>query len=171
MEYDVVLYGATGFTGKLVAKYLANHPECRRIRWAISGRNPNKLNELSAALENSGALPGLVVADTADPTSIDAMVSSARVVITTAGPFSEYGGRSVVECCARRGRHYADLCGEYWFQRQMIDDFHAEAQRTGAKIVHAAGEHHVPVEGDELFVIQLGSDGRRHLHQQRNALA
>jgi short subunit dehydrogenase-like uncharacterized protein len=165
MEYDVVLYGATGFTGKLVAQYLANHPERSRISWAIAGRNPNKLKDLNSALPHSGGLPGLIVADTSDPASIDAMVSSARVIVTTAGPFSEYGGRSVVECCARRGRHYADLCGEYWFQRQMIDDFHAEAQRTGAKIVHAAGVDSIPSDlGTQFAVETLERHGSRASH-------
>ena len=155
MEFDVVLYGATGFTGKLVAEYLARHPSHSDFSWAIAGRNPQKLDALKASLPDGGAVPGVIVADTSDATSIDDMVSRARVVISTAGPFSEYGGRTVVERCALRGRHYADICGEYWFQRQMIDEFHAEAERTGAKIVHAAGVDSIPSDLGTQFAIEL----------------
>ncbi|MDH3655989.1 MAG: saccharopine dehydrogenase NADP-binding domain-containing protein [Myxococcales bacterium] len=122
---DIVLFGATGFVGKLVAEYLARHPESSRFSWAIAGRNPDKLSALRTSLAD--AAPEIIVADTSDRASIDAMMSKARVVLTTAGPYAEYGGDAVVEACAKQGRHYADLSGEYWFQRAMIDQFHEEA--------------------------------------------
>lgn len=161
--YDVVLYGATGFIGKLVAEYLARHPEGSRFSWAIAGRTPDKLSALRNSL--SGAAPEIIVADTSDRPSIDAMVSKARVVVTTAGPYAEYGGEAVVEACATQGRHYADLSGEYWFQRAMIDQFHEEAQRTGAKIVTAAGIDSVPSDlGTQFAVEQLERRGERAAH-------
>lgn len=160
MNYDVVLFGATGFAGKLVAEYLASHPDRSGFSWAIAGRSREKLTALRGRL--LGAAPEIVVADTADRPSIDAMVSKARVVLTTAGPYSEYGGDVVVEACARQGRHYADLSGEYWFQRAMIDQFHEEAQRTGAKIVHAAGVDSIPSDlGTQLAIEQVEQRGER----------
>ena len=161
--HDIVLYGATGFVGQLVAEYLARHPEGSRFSWAIAGRSRDKLS----ALRNSfpDAAPEIIVADTSDRASIDAMVSQARVVVTTAGPYSEYRGDAVVEACAKQGRHYADLTGEYWFQRAMIDQFHEEAQRTGAKIVHAAGIDSVPSDlGTQFAIEQLERRGQRAAH-------
>ncbi len=161
--HDIVLYGATGFVGQLVAEYLARHPERSRFSWAIAGRNPDKLSALRTSL--AGAAVEIIVADTSDRAAIDAMVSNARVVLTTAGPYSEYGGNAVVEACAKQGRHYADLSGEYWFQRAMIDRFHEEAQRTGAKIVLAAGIDSVPSDlGTQLAVEHLERRGARAAH-------
>jgi short subunit dehydrogenase-like uncharacterized protein len=158
MDHDVVLLGATGFAGKLVAEYLASHPSRASFSWAIAGRSPDKLAALRSSL--AGAGPEIIVADTADKPSIDAMVSKARVVLTTAGPYAEHGGEVVVEACARQGRHYADLTGEYWFQRAMIDQFHEEARRTGAKIVHAAGVDSIPSDlGTQLAIEQLEERG------------
>lgn len=160
MNHDVVLFGATGFVGELVAEYLAGHPDQARFSWAIAGRNPDKLGALRDRLE--GAAPEIIVADTADRPSIGAMVSKARVVITTVGPYGEHGGDVVVEECVKQGRHYADLTGEYWFQREMIDRFHEEAQRTGAKIVHAAGADSIPSDlGTQLAIEQVEQRGQR----------
>jgi short subunit dehydrogenase-like uncharacterized protein len=161
--HDIVLYGATGFVGQLVAKYLARDPEGSRFSWAIAGRNPAKLSALRTVLAD--AAPEIIVADTSDRPSIDAMVSKARVVVTTAGPYAEYGGDAVVEACVKQGRHYADLSGEYWFQRAMIDQFHEEAQRTGAKIVFAAGVDSVPSDlGTQFAIEQLERRGKRATH-------
>jgi short subunit dehydrogenase-like uncharacterized protein len=161
--HDIVLYGATGFAGQLVAEYLARHPEGSRFSWAIAGRSPDKLSALRTSLAD--AAPEIIVADTSDRPSIDAMVSKARVVVTAAGPYAEYGGDAVVEACAKQGRHYADLSGEYWFQRAMIDQFHEEAQRTGAKIVHAAGIDSVPSDlGTQFAIEQLERRGKRVAH-------
>ncbi len=161
--HDIVLYGATGFVGQLVAEYLARHPDRSRFSWAIAGRNPDKLRALRNSLAD--AAPEIIVADTSDRPSIDAMVSKARVVVTTAGPYAEYGGDAVVAACAKQGRHYADLCGEYWFQRAMIDQFHEEAQRTGAKIVFAAGIDSVPSDlGTQFAIEQLERRRKRAAH-------
>lgn len=163
MNHDIVLFGATGFTGKLVAEYLASHPSRASFSWAIAGRSSEKLAALQSSL--AGAAPEIIVADTADKPSIDAMVSKARVVLTTAGPFSKYGGDAVVEACVKQGRHYADLSGEYWFQRAMIDRFHEEAQRTGAKIVHSAGVDSIPSDlGTQLAIEQLEQRGEKAAH-------
>ncbi len=95
-KYDLVLYGATGFTGKLVANYLASHPSGGHFSWAIAGRNPKKLTELRASLSGRGDGPGVVVAEASDAASVSSMVTDTRVVITTAGPYSEYHGDTLV---------------------------------------------------------------------------
>ncbi|MGD2152223.1 MAG: saccharopine dehydrogenase NADP-binding domain-containing protein [Gemmatimonadales bacterium] len=161
--YDIVLFGATAFVGRLVAEYLARHPEGRRFSWAIAGRTPEKLSALRTSLVDAD--PEIIVADTSDRASIDAMVSKARVIVTAAGPYAEYGGDAVVEACVKRGCHYADLSGEYWFQRAMIDRFHEEAERAGVKIVLAAGIDSVPSDlGTQLAIEQLEQRGKKAAH-------
>jgi short subunit dehydrogenase-like uncharacterized protein len=154
-SYDIVLYGATGFTGRLVAACLATHPDRNAFSWAIAGRNPTRLAELRAVLAaDHGADPGIIVAETAVPRSVDELVSRARVVLTTAGPYSVYHGRTLVASCVKAGCDYADISGEYWFQREMIDAFHCEAQRTGARIVLAAGVDSIPSDLGAQFAIE-----------------
>ena len=161
-KYDLILYGATGFTGSLVANYLARHPSAGRFSWAIAGRNPKKLAELKASLSAFADGPGVVVADASDAASVSSMVSETGAVISTAGPYSEYHGETLVECCARTCTHYADLSGEYWWQRRMIDAFHEEAQRTGAKIVMASGVDSIPSDlGTQFAIEQLAKRGAR----------
>ena len=164
-KYDLVLYGATGFIGKLVANYLASCSSGGQFSWAIAGRNLEKLTELRASLSGRGDGPGVVVAEASDAASVSSMVSDARVVITTAGPYSKYHGDTLVECCARAGTDYADLSGEYWFQRRMIDEFHDEPQRTGAKIVVAAGVDSIPSDlGTQFAIERLEEGGARATH-------
>ena len=159
-SHDLVLFGATGFTGKLVAEYLSTHPEATKLHWAIAGRNEAKLEAVRASL--GGAAPSIIVADTGDPASITAMVESARVVISSAGPYSKLGGDVVVGACAKAGRHYADLSGEYFFQREMIEAFHDTAVKTGAKIVHAAGIDSIPSDlGAQYAIEHLARQGGR----------
>lgn len=159
---DIVLHGATGFVGQLVADYLARHPESGRFSWAIAGRNPNKLARVRDSVAGQGTEPGVIVAQAADEASVAAMVADAKVVLNVAGPFSEYHGDNIVGACARSGTHYADLSGEYWYQRRMIDEFHQEAERTGARIVLAAGVDSIPSDLGVQFAIKrlLAKGGR-----------
>ena len=158
----IVLHGATGFVGQLVADYLARHPESRRFSWAIAGRNPNKLARVRDSVATQGTEPGMIVAQAADEASVQAMVADAKIVLNVAGPFSEYHGDNIVGACARSGTHYADLSGEYWFQRRMIDEFHSEAERTGAKVVLAAGVDSIPSDlGVQLAIERLSAKGGR----------
>lgn len=152
--HDIVLHGATGFVGQLVADYLARHPESRRFSWAIAGRNAKKLARVRDTVAAHGTEPGVILAQAADEASVEAMVADARVVLNVAGPFSEYHGDNIVGACARSGTHYADLSGEYWYQRRMIDEFHKEAERTGAKIVLAAGVDSIPSDLGVQFAIE-----------------
>jgi short subunit dehydrogenase-like uncharacterized protein len=162
---DIVLHGATGFVGQLVADYLAKHPESRRFSWAIAGRNPDKLARLRNSVASHGTEPGVIVAQAADEASVQAMVADAKVVLNVAGPFSEYHGDHIVGACARSGTHYADLSGEYWYQRRMIDEFHPAAERTGAKIVLAAGIDSIPSDlGAQFAIERLAAKGCRAGH-------
>ncbi len=163
--YDIVLHGATGFTGQLMTEYLARHPESRRFSWAIAGRNEDKLVRVRDSVAAKGTEPGVIVAQAADEASVRAMVADAKVILNVAGPFSEYHGDHLVGACARSGTHYADLSGEYWFQRRMIDEFHADAERTGAKVVFAAGVDSIPSDlGVQLAIERLSEKGGRARH-------
>ena len=160
--HDIVLHGATGFTGQLVADYLARHSEGHRFSWAIAGRNPDKLARVRDSVAARGTEPDVIVAQAADEPSVQAMVEDAKVVLNVAGPFSQYHGDHVVRACARSGTHYADLSGEYWFQRRMIDECHSEAERTGTKVVLAAGVDSIPSDlGVQLAIERLSAKGGR----------
>jgi short subunit dehydrogenase-like uncharacterized protein len=143
--FDLVLFGATGFTGKLVAEYLLAHAPAG-LRWALAGRSQTKLeavrSDLAATHPNASALP-LLIADSDDSASVDALAKQARVVITTVGPYMKYG-RALVSACAENGTHYCDLTGETPFIRDTIDRCHARAQETGARIVHTCGFDSIP---------------------------
>jgi short subunit dehydrogenase-like uncharacterized protein len=140
-EYDLVLLGATGFTGRLVAGYLAGAAERERrpIRWAIAGRNRDKL---AAIAQELGGVP-IVVADALDPAACAELARRTKVVCTTVGPYSKYGS-VVVAACAEAGTHYCDLTGEVHWMRATIDAHHARAVQTGARVVHTCGFDSIP---------------------------
>ena len=133
-DFDIIVYGATGFTGRLVAEYLSQQGV---TRWAMAGRSRTKLEEVRDLIGAPADTP-LVVADADDPASLKAMAESTAVVLTTVGPYQLYGAPLVAACVAA-GTAYVDLCGEPAWMRHMIDAHHAEAQRTGARIVFSCG--------------------------------
>jgi short subunit dehydrogenase-like uncharacterized protein len=132
-EYDLVVFGATGFTGRLVAEYVAQQ---RPGQWAIAGRSRDKLAALGLAAP-------ILVADALDPAACAEVARRTRVVCTTVGPFSKYGS-ALVAACAEAGTHYCDLTGEVHWMRAMIDAHHARAQASGARIVHTCGFDSIP---------------------------
>jgi short subunit dehydrogenase-like uncharacterized protein len=141
-DFDVVLYGATGFVGKLTAEYLAAAaPAGTRI--ALAGRSEARLREVRDSIGGAATDWGLVRADATDQTSLDAMAARTQVVVTTVGPYTSYG-LPLVEACAKAGTDYADLTGESLFVRDSIDGFHKEAADTGARIVHSCGFDSIP---------------------------
>ena len=149
-EYDIVLYGASGFVGALTAAHLAVHaPDGVRI--ALGGRSRERLEAARAALPPAAHGWPLVVADAGDADAVAAMAASTRVLATTVGPYARYG-LPVVEACARAGTHYADLTGEVLFVRDAIDRTDAVARDTGARIVHSCGYDSIP---SDLGVLQL----------------
>ncbi|WP_063051674.1 saccharopine dehydrogenase family protein [Nocardia arthritidis] len=149
-EYDLVLFGATGFVGKLTAEYLTGAaPESARI--ALAGRSLDKLTAVRDDLGPKAASWGLVVADSKDQAALDELAARTKVVVTTVGPYLRYG-LPLVAACAKAGTHYADLTGEPLFIREAIDAYHEQAVATGAKIVNSCGYDSIP---SDLSVYQL----------------
>ena len=142
-DFDLIVYGATGFTGRLVAEYLAQtYPQ--GLSWAMAGRSPSKLGEVRAELGVAESVP-LVTANADDPASLRQMCERATVVISTVGPYQLYGS-GLVAACAATGTAYVDLCGEPAWMREMIDAHEAEAKRTGARIVFSCGFDSIPFD-------------------------
>ena len=149
-DLDVVVYGATGFVGRLTARYLAEHaPEGVRI--GLGGRSEAKLARLRGELGARAADWPLLVADSGDPAGLAALAARARTVATTVGPYKRYGV-PLVQACAEAGTHYADLAGEVLFMREVIDRFDATARASGARIVHSCGFDSIP---SDLGVLTL----------------
>ncbi|MGC5020882.1 saccharopine dehydrogenase family protein [Micromonospora sp. DT47] len=159
--YDMVLFGATGFTGGLTAEYLARHAPAG-LRWALAGRNPTKLaavRDRLADIDPALAELPLFTADVTDAASLQAVAESARVVATTVGPYIHHG-EPLVAACAAAGTDYLDITGEPEFVDLMYVRHHAEAARTGARLVHACGFDSIPHDlGAWYTVKQLPSDG------------
>jgi short subunit dehydrogenase-like uncharacterized protein len=134
-RYDVVLFGATGFTGRQTVKYFAKNAPAG-LSWAIAGRDRAKLEALRARAD-------VLVADSADQPSIDAMVAQTRVVLSTAGPFAKYG-TPVVDACVRHRTHYVDITGETLWVQQLVTRYHDDAARDGVRIVPCCGFDSIP---------------------------
>ena len=149
-KFDIVVYGATGFTGQLVAEYLAaNYSGKDAPKWAMAGRSLEKLANVRGAI-GASADTALIVADAADPASLRAMAEQTRSVISTVGPYQLYGSE-LVAICADTGTDYLDLCGEPVWMRQMIDAHTAAAQKSGARIVFSCGFDSLPFELGVFF--------------------
>ena len=155
-EHDIVLHGATGFVGALVAAYLAGAAHAD-VRIALSGRSREKLERTRAELPSSAQGWPLDVADAADPTALAALAASTRVVVSTVGPNATYG-LPLVEACARAGTHYADLTGEVLFVREAIDRCDALARESGARIVHSCGYDSVPSDLGVLLLHEAAGE-------------
>jgi short subunit dehydrogenase-like uncharacterized protein len=154
--YDLIIYGATGFVGQRAVEYLAKHPQQQQLRWAIAGRDLTKLEQIKAHLGSSLASISILVADSGDPASVDAMVAQTRVLLSTAGPFSLYGS-PIVDACVRFKTHYVDITGETVWVRDLIDRYHDQTSADGTRIIPCCGFDSVPADlGCYLAV--------RHLH-------
>ena len=144
-KFDIVVYGATGFTGQLVAEYLAAHYKGdANLKWAMAGRSKDKLAAVRDAIGAPADTP-LIVADASDPASLKAMVAQAKSVISTVGPYQLYGSELLAACVAS-GTDYFDLCGEPPWMRRMIDTHEAAAKSSGARIVFSCGFDSLPFE-------------------------
>ena len=156
-EFDIIVYGASGFTGRLVAEYLT----ARGIKnWAMAGRNAAKLAEVRDLIGAPKDTP-LVEADASAPESLTAMCNRTRVVLTTVGPYQLYGNE-LVEVCAATGTDYVDLCGEPAWMRHMIDAHDEKAKETGARIVFSCGFDSIPFDLGVWFLQQeaIKRDGK-----------
>jgi short subunit dehydrogenase-like uncharacterized protein len=157
-EFDLVVHGASGFTGRLVAEYLLQRfPGGQGLRWAMGGRSVEKLAAVRDEIGAPDDTP-LVVADGADAASLQALMARTRLVLTTVGPYQLYGS-GLVAACAAAGVDYVDLCGEPAWMRQMIDAHHVAAQTSGARIVFSCGFDSIPFD---LGVWLLQQEMTRH---------
>jgi short subunit dehydrogenase-like uncharacterized protein len=150
-KFDIVVYGATGFTGQLVAEYLAAHYKGdSSLKWAMAGRSKEKLASVRDAI-GAPADTALIVADAGDPASLKAMVDQTKSVITTVGPYLLYGDELLAACVAA-GVDYFDLCGEPIWMRQKIEQHEAAAKQSGARIVFSCGYDSLPFELGVFYV-------------------
>ncbi|MEK6806944.1 MAG: saccharopine dehydrogenase NADP-binding domain-containing protein [Pseudomonadota bacterium] len=154
-SYDLVLFGATGFTGGLTAEYLARHAPAN-TRWALAGRSKSKLEQVRTqltAINPACANLPLLLADVSEPDSLKQVAESTKVAITTVGPYIHYG-EPLVAACAAAGTHYVDLTGEPEFVDLMWLRHHETAQKSGAKIVHCCGFDSIPHDLGAYFTVQ-----------------
>lgn len=162
-QYDIVLYGATGFVGKLTARYLAGRVRDTGARIALAGRNLDKLAAVRQSCGDAAQDWALIEADTTRPSTLAAMAAATQVVVTTVGPYSRYG-LPLVSACAEAGTDYADLTGEVNFVRESIDAYGKQAADTGARIVHACGFDSIPSDiGVYALYKQAQTDGSGEL--------
>lgn len=156
-DFDIIVYGATGFTGRLVAEYLIQaYPGPDAPRWAMAGRSLSKLQEVRDEIGAPADMP-LLTANSDDPASLKALCERTTVMLTTVGPYQLYGS-DLVAACAETGTAYVDLCGEPAWMRHMIDAHHETAQRTGARIVFSCGFDSIPFD---LGVLTLQDAAKR----------
>jgi short subunit dehydrogenase-like uncharacterized protein len=160
-RYDVVLYGASGFTGKQTVQYFAQHVAPGEVRWAIAGRNRQKLESVKAQV---GVNADVLVADSQDQTAIDNIVSQTRVLLNTAGPFALYGN-AIVDACVRLRTHYVDITGETPWVRELCDRYHERAASDGTRIIPCCGFDSVPSDLGTYLVVrymqrELGTSSR-----------
>jgi short subunit dehydrogenase-like uncharacterized protein len=150
-KFDIVVYGASGFTGRLIAEYLASrYRGDAGLKWAMAGRSLDKLAQVRDEIGAPRDTP-LIAADGGDAASLQAMIDQTRSVITTVGPYQLYGSE-LVAACAASGTDYLDLCGEPLWMRQMIDAHEAAAKASGARILFSCGFDSIPFELGVYFL-------------------
>jgi short subunit dehydrogenase-like uncharacterized protein len=150
-DFDVVVFGATGFTGRLVAEYL--HTTYRadgELTWAMAGRSAGKLAQVRDLIGAPKSLP-LLTADAGDAASLERLVRRARVIITTVGPYQLHG-EPLLAACVKAGTDYVDLCGEPGWMAQMLEKYHAQAKASGARIVFSCGFDSIPFDLGVLYL-------------------
>ncbi len=161
-DLDIVIFGATGFVGRLTAAYLAEQAPAG-VRIALAGRNRERLEEVRAGLPDAAAEWEIIVADASEPVTLAALAARTRVVATTVGPYVRLG-MPLVEACAIAGTHYCDLTGEVLFVRQSADTWHETARETGARIVHSCGFDSIPSDLGVLVTADtVAADGAGEL--------
>lgn len=153
-NYDVIVYGATSFVGQLLTQYLLNrHGVNRELRWAIAGRNPTKLNDLRQSLGSQAKNLAILLADADDESSLLAMCQQTKVIVSTVGPYAQYGS-TLVKVCAQSGTDYCDLTGEPQWIARMLDAYEADAKASGARIIHCCGFDSVPSDLGTYYLQQ-----------------
>jgi short subunit dehydrogenase-like uncharacterized protein len=175
-QFDVVLYGASGFTGRQTVQYFARNTRPSDVRWAIAGRNRQALEAAREQAGENARSVDIVVADAQDQQAVDAIVSKTRVLLTTAGPFSLYGSK-IVDACVRHKTHYVDITGETFWVRELIDRHHDRAAADGTRIIPCCGFDSIPSDLGTYLVVRhmqekLGVDCRevKSFYQIRGGL-
>jgi short subunit dehydrogenase-like uncharacterized protein len=157
-EFDAIVYGASGYTGRLVAEHLRK-THGTDLKWAMAGRSPKKLAEVRGEIGAPDSV-ALVIADSDDPPSLETMANRADVIISTAGPYQLYGS-NLVAACARTGTDYVDLTGEsHWIAQMLVHD--AEAKRTGARLVFSCGFDSIPFDLGVYYVEEAAKEAWGH---------
>ena len=141
-NFDFVIYGATGFTGKLVVEYALKQYLNNDITWAIAGRNLKKLEDLKSKLNIPNDI-GIIEVDSDDQSSIDNLVQQTRCVLTTVGPYQLYGDK-IVRTCISSGTDYVDLCGEPGWMHKIISECSDDAKKSGARVIFSCGFDSIP---------------------------
>lgn len=152
-EFDVVVFGANSFVGKILCNYLANEYTEPNLSWAMAARSESRLVELKKSLGSQAESIPFLIADSTDPESLRLMCERAEVIISTVGPYALYG-ELLVKTCAETGTDYCDLTGEPQWIRRMINLYEADAQRSGARIVHCCGFDSIPSDLGVKFLQQ-----------------
>src|SRR5271166_5009583 len=141
--FDIIIFGATSFVGKLLCQYLASHFDSSDLKWAAAGRSREKLEQMRRSFDPRAANVPLIIANAANELSLSDMCAQTRVVVSTVGPYALYG-EPLVKVCAESGTDYCDLCAEVQWIRRMLDRYEEKAKTTGARIVHCCGFDSVP---------------------------
>ena len=153
-EFDLILWGATGFTGQLLANYLLErHGADGDLRWALAARNQVKLAKLKEQLGSAAKELPIVIADSEDRSSLDQMVNKTKAICSTVGPYALYG-TELVAACAEAGTDYCDLTGEVPWMRRVLDQYADQAKASGARIVHCCGFDSIPSDLGVWFLQQ-----------------
>lgn len=161
-NYDVIVYGATSFVGQLLTRYLFNrHGVNQSLRWAIAGRNPSKLSELKQSLGIEAKNLSILIAESEDESSLAAMCQHTKVIVSTVGPYAQYGS-TLVKVCAQSGTDYCDLTGEPQWIARMLAAYEDNAKASGARIIHCCGFDSVP---SDLGTFYLQQQAQQHYGQ------
>lgn len=147
-DLDIIVYGATGFTGRLCAEYLANN--AGDVKWAIAGRNRTKLDEVAKSL---GVNVEVIVADADDVEGLNGLTARTKVVLSTAGPFHRYGS-NLVAACVKNAAHYVDITGENFWVKGLIEKHHDEAAKKGVRIIPSCGFDSIPSDLGSFYAVR-----------------
>ncbi len=151
-SWDLVVYGATGVTGRQMCRHLIAHAP-RSLRWAVGGRNVRKLEALLAELGSAGHAPGIVIADSEDRASVGSMIRDTRVLLNAAGPYATHG-EIFFRACIDATTDYLDIGGETFFLKRMIESHHARAERAGVRLIPVAGYEALPFDLATLLAVR-----------------
>jgi short subunit dehydrogenase-like uncharacterized protein len=152
-EYDVLLYGASGFVGRQTVKYFADHPNTKEVRWAITGRDRQKLEAVKVQVGGTAKEVDLWVVDSQHQAAVDDVMARTKVVLNTAGPFAQYG-TPIVDACVRLKTHYVDITGETPWVKTLIERYHEQAALDGTRIIPFCGFDSIPSDLGTYMIVR-----------------